>query len=153
MSEIWIREARPSDAPVLWELIRGLARYEKAEEKVFNTVDNLLQDGFGPNPVFRAWLAGREQPMGFALVYPRYSTWKGRVLYLEDLFVLPEFRGLGLGKMLFEQVLAVAATENYRGLAFQVLDWNQPAIAFYERLGARFDPEWWNGFVDLPSGG
>ena len=148
MSTFSVRPAIPSDAGSLLELIRGLALYERAADQVVNTPEGLLRDGFGDHPVFFAWMAevsGR--PVGFALAYYRYSTWRGKVLYLEDLFVDPAHRGKGIGKALVAKLQEKVRAESLPGISFQVLDWNEPAIGFYRRLGAGFDASWWNGFI------
>jgi GNAT superfamily N-acetyltransferase len=153
MSTFFIRPALASDAGALLDLIRRLALYEQAADQVANTAEGLLRDGFGNEPAFFAWMAeAGGLPVGFALAYYRYSTWRGKVLYLEDLFVVPPYRGKGIGKALIDTVREKAKSENLPGVSFQVLDWNEPAIGFYQRLGAAFDPAWWNGFIETGMG-
>jgi GNAT superfamily N-acetyltransferase len=154
-----IRKAIASDVPAIHRLICALAEYERAPEAVINTPAQLLETGFGPQPWYEAWVAEVEtvaRPVGFALVYRAYSTWRGRVLYLEDLYIEPEYRRLGLGEALFNTALAYARELKVGRFAWQVLEWNTPAIKFYEKMGATLDPEWINGKLenlgDLPAG-
>lgn len=138
-----IRPATPSDVPLILELIHGLAKYEREPDAVKIGEAELLRDGFGPRPYFECLIAEEDGvPAGFALYFPIYSTWQGPSLYLEDLFVRPEFRGRGLGKALLQQVAAVAAKRGGVRLEWSVLDWNQPAIDFYQSLGAIFLDQW-----------
>lgn len=134
------------DVPALLGLIRELAIFEKAEGQVEVGVAELEKDGFGPQPLFGFFVAdtGREIA-GIALYYWKYSTWKGRCLFLEDLIVQEKFRGHGIGSKLFEQVIRMAREEGVRRLEWQVLDWNQPAITFYKKHSAVLDNEWING--------
>jgi GNAT superfamily N-acetyltransferase len=135
-----IRPATPTDLPALLSLIRELATYEKKRHKAVVTEDDLLRDGFGPQPKFRALIADWEgQPAGYASFFYFYSTFQGRpALFLEDLFVLDQFRGKGIGKGLLAAVARLAVDEDCFGLRWEVLDWNRPAIEFYEKLGATF---------------
>jgi GNAT superfamily N-acetyltransferase len=139
-----IRKAEPQDVQVILKLIRGLAEYEHASQAAQATEGDLLRDGFGPDPKFHCVLAEWEDmPVGFALYFYNYSTWKGRPgIYLEDLFVWPEFRGKGIGKALLLHVEKVAVAENCGRYEWQVLDWNTPSIEFYEGLGAKRMTEW-----------
>jgi GNAT superfamily N-acetyltransferase len=132
------------------ELIRELADYERAPEEVTVTVEHFTDSGFGPHPVWWAFVAtvdGRVE--GFALYYIRYSTWKGQRLYLEDFVVTQEMRGKGLGKLLFERVLEEMKEKKFKGMVWQVLDWNEPAINFYQKYQARFDAGWINCSVEV----
>jgi GNAT superfamily N-acetyltransferase len=117
---------------------------------VVATEEGLLRDGFGPNPYYFCLIAEHDgQPAGFALFFYNYSTWMGRPgIYLEDLFVLPEFRGLGIGKALLRRVAAVAMEKGCERLQWEVLDWNTPAIDFYSAMGAEFLDEWRNVRLD-----
>jgi GNAT superfamily N-acetyltransferase len=135
-----IRPATRDDIPLLLSLIRKLAAYEKKTHKAIVTEDDLLRDGFGPQHKFRALIADWQgEPAGYALFFYFYSTFRGRpALFLEDLFVLDKFRGKRIGKALLSEVAKLAITENCFGLRWEVLDWNRPAIEFYERLGADF---------------
>ncbi len=139
-----IRSAQPSDVPLILALIRELAAYEREPDAVVATGADLLRDGFGPRPYFECLIAEEDgQPAGFALYFFNYSTWRGRPgIHLEDLFVRPEFRGRGIGKALLARVAAVTIERQFGRLQWEVLDWNQPAIDFYHRLGAKFLSEW-----------
>jgi GNAT superfamily N-acetyltransferase len=146
---IAIRRATKEDCPRLLELIRELADYERAPEEVTVTTEHFTDSGFGPHPVWWAFVAtvdGRVE--GFALYYIRYSTWKGQRLYLEDFVVTQEMRGKGLGKLLFERVLEEMKEKKFKGMVWQVLDWNEPAINFYQKYQARFDAGWINCSVE-----
>jgi GNAT superfamily N-acetyltransferase len=141
-----IRKATPADVPVILNFIRALAIYEREPDAVSATEAGLLRDGFGPNPFYFCLIAEHDgAPAGFALYFFNYSTWMGRPgLYLEDLFVHPEFRGLGIGKALLKKVAAIAVENNCPRLQWEVLDWNTPAIEFYRAMGAEFLDEWRN---------
>lgn len=144
--EVIIRKGEAADVPRILELIRELAAYERAADQVEVSEEELLQDGFGAQPVYGLFVAemnGRIE--GIALYYIKYSTWKGKCVFLEDLVVTEKLRGRGIGKLLFDQVVEVAGRMHARRLEWQVLDWNEPAIRFYEKLGAHLDPEWLNG--------
>lgn len=153
-SPIIIRNAKPEDAPSVFLLIQELAEYERAPEQVINTPDQMLRDGFPETSWFGCLVAESDgKIVGMALWYLRYSTWKGVCMYLEDLYVQPEFRQQGTGKALFLRLKQLAEQKQCRRLVWQVLDWNEPAIRFYEKLGSQFDTGWWNGFIDLPAHG
>lgn len=141
-----IRPAQPSDAALIVDLIQQLARYEKEPAAAVVTDEDILRDGFGANPYFQVLIAEwQQQPAGFAFYFFNYSTWLGRPgLYLEDLFVIPEFRGKGIGKALLVELARIAVRLNCGRMQWQVLDWNQPAIDFYESLGAKHLTEWYN---------
>jgi GNAT superfamily N-acetyltransferase len=127
------------------ELVQELAEYEKAPEEVTVSLTHFQESGFGPNPVWWAFVAevdGRVQ--GFALYYIRYSTWKGQRMYLEDILVTEQMRGKQLGKLLFDRLLIEAKEKNLNGMVWQVLEWNEPAINFYKKYQASFDAEWVN---------
>ena len=143
--ELTIRFAVQEDCERLLELIHELALYEKAPQEVTVKLEEFVEAGFGNNPVWKAFVAEREgQILGFALYYVRYSTWKGCRLYLEDFIVTEEFRGKGLGKILFEKVIEEAKNGNYSGMVWQVLDWNEPAINFYHKYKAQLESGWIN---------
>ena len=140
-----IRTATPADIPLILDLIRALATYEKAPDAVDATPADLLRDGFGEHPRFECLIAetAAGEAAGFALYFYNYSTWRGRAgIHLEDLFVLPQFRGSGIGKALLARVAARAAEQGCVRLQWDVLDWNQTAIDFYQGLGAQFLDEW-----------
>ncbi len=139
-----IRPAAPVDATLIRDFIRALALYERDPDAAVVTEADLLRDGFGPVPKFWCVIAEwNGAPAGFAFWFYNYSTWQGRPgLYLEDLFVHPEFRGKGIGKALLLYLAQRAVSENCGRFQWQVLDWNQPAIDFYESLGAKVMKEW-----------
>ena len=139
-----IRPAVPQDAELIVQFIRELAEYEREPQAAVATTSDILRDGFGPEPKFRTLMADWDtRPAGFALFFLNYSTWLGRPgLYLEDLFVRPEFRGNGIGKAMLRELARIAVKENCYGMKWQVLDWNTPAIDFYEALGAKLQKEW-----------
>ncbi len=141
-----IRTATEADVPQILTFIRALAAYEREPDAVTATEAGLLHDGFGPNPFYQCLMAEQDgRPAGFALFFFNYSTWKGCPgIYLEDIFVQPEFRGLGIGKALLQQVAAVAVQKGCPRLQWEVLDWNTPAIDFYRAMGAEFLDEWRN---------
>src|SRR6266542_2905777 len=140
MQMLRIRSTTREDVPVLLSLIRELAKYEKKPHKAVVTEDDLLRDGFSPQQKFRALIATWEdEPAGYASFFYFYSTFQGRpALFLEDLFVLDKFRAKGLGKALLAAVAKLAIDEGCFGMRWEVLDWNRPAIEFYEKLGATF---------------
>lgn len=124
-------------------MIRELAEFERELELVMITEADLLRDGFGANPKFRALIAEWDgQPGGYALFFGYYSTWAGQGLFLEDLFVREQFRGNGIGKALLASVAKIAKQEQCYGVHWEVLDWNEKAIEFYKSLGAKFLDQW-----------
>ncbi|MGB9485652.1 MAG: GNAT family N-acetyltransferase [Terriglobia bacterium] len=139
-----IRNASANDIPLILQFIRELAEYEKAPEQAVATPEDIRRDGFSTNPKFRVLIAEWEgEPAGFTLFFNHYSTWVGRpTLFLEDLFVQPRFRGKGIGKALLLRLAKVAVDEGCGRFEWQVLDWNTPAIEFYESLGAKVMKEW-----------
>ena len=145
-----IRRAEKKDCPRLLELVRELALYEKAPEQVTVTLDHFEESGFGPNPVWWAFVAEEDGIiLGFALYYIRYSTWKGQAMYLEDILVTEAARGKGIGKLLMEQLIVEAAERKLNRIIWQVLEWNEPAINFYKKYDAHFDPEWVNCSIEI----
>jgi ribosomal protein S18 acetylase RimI-like enzyme len=145
-----IRKATIEDVPAIMELVRELAVYEKAPEEVTNTEERMRKEGFGENPAFECILAEKDGTVvGMSLYYYRYSTWKGRRLYLEDLIVTEKARGTGLGKILLDRTIEIAKEEGCSGMMWQVLDWNTPAIEFYKKYNARLDGEWINCHLDF----
>lgn len=141
-----IRPATAADVPQILAFIHALAVYEREPDAVRATEADLLRDGFGPNPFYFCLIAEHEGlPAGFALYFFSYSTWHGKPgIYLEDLFVLPEFRGHGIGKALLRRVAAIALEKGCSRINWEVLDWNTPAIDFYRSLGAEFLDTWRN---------
>lgn len=140
-----IRIGEKNDLPRVLELIKELATYEKAPHEVINTVALMEQDGFGSNPIYGLFVAENENGIvGISLYYWRYSTWKGKRLYLEDIIVTEKERGSGIGKLLFDRTMQKALEENCSGMMWQVLEWNEPAIHFYKKYGAKLDNEWTN---------
>jgi len=139
-----IRKAEAKDVPVMLQFIRELAEYEREPRAVTATEADLLRDGFGPSPRYFCLLAEWSgAPAGFAFWFRTYSTWLGRHgIYLEDLFVRPAHRGKGIGKALLVELARIGVAEKIGRMNWQVLDWNTPAIEFYERLGARRLSEW-----------
>lgn len=146
MNALKIRKAQKSDCAVMLQLIQELAVFENAKDEAQLRVENLEEDGFGKQPIFDAFVAEiGEEVIGMALFYEKYSTWKGRSLYLEDLIVSESQRGKGIGKALFEAVIKEAKQRKSGRMEWQVLDWNQKAIDFYKSYGASIDSEWLNG--------
>lgn len=145
-----LRRGVEADLPQVLGLIRELAEYEKAPEAVTNTLEAMRRDGFGPQPIFGFFVLENEaaEIIGLALYYTAYSTWKGRMLYLEDLVVTEAARRGGLGRQLFDAVVAEARATGAVRMKWQVLDWNEPAIGFYKKLGATIENEWLNGNLD-----
>ena len=139
-----IRTAIPADVPQILAFIRALAEFEREPEAVEATEEGLLRDGFGSQPFYHCLIAEHDgRPAGFALYFFNYSTWVGRPgIYLEDLFVNPELRGLGIGKALLQRVAAIAGEKGCKRLQWAVLDWNAPAIDFYRSVGGEFLDEW-----------
>jgi GNAT superfamily N-acetyltransferase len=143
--DVNIRIARIEDCPRLLELVNELALYEKAPHEVDVSLSEFEDAGFGANPVWKAFVAEVDNAItGFALYYIRYSTWKGRRIYLEDLIVTESMRGKGIGKLLFESVVQETKDLNFSGMVWQVLDWNEPAINFYKKYEAGMEAGWLN---------
>jgi GNAT superfamily N-acetyltransferase len=148
--DILIRNAVPEDCSRILELIKELAIYEKAPEQVTVTEAHFMESGFSEKPVWWAFVAEVNQVvLGFALYYIRYSTWKGQRLYLEDILVTEAARGKGIGKLLMDRVVAEAKERKFSGIVWQVLQWNTPAIQFYKKYNAQFDPEWINCSLEI----
>jgi GNAT superfamily N-acetyltransferase len=127
------------------ELIQELATYEKAPDEVTVTLNHFEESGFGANPVWWAFVAEAQGiVIGMALYYVRYSTWKGQRMYLEDILVTEDMRGQKIGSLLFDALIKEAKEKGFNGMNWQVLDWNEPAINFYKKYNANFDPEWVN---------
>jgi GNAT superfamily N-acetyltransferase len=140
---IQIRPATKNDVPLLRTMIRELAEFERELDFCVIQEADLMRDGFGGNPKFRALIAERDQePAGYAIFFDCYSTWVGAELYLEDLFVRPQFRGQGIGMAMLAAVADIALLENRKAIRWEVLDWNERAIALYKSLGAEFRDHW-----------
>jgi GNAT superfamily N-acetyltransferase len=140
-----LRVAELKDCLRLMELVNELALFEKAPHEVTVTLQEFEDAGFGEKPVWKAFVAEDNGLIaGFALYYVRYSTWKGNRLYLEDLLVTESYRGKGLGKVLFERVIKEAHELGFSGMVWQVLDWNEPAIKFYNKYGSTIEAGWLN---------
>jgi len=139
-----LRPATRADVPLILQLVRELATYERAPDAVVATEADFLRDGFGHSPHFHVLLASwNREPAGFALYFYNWSTWLGRKgLYLEDLFVRPQLRGKGIGRSLLAELARIAVREGCGRFQWQVLDWNEPALGFYRSLGAQVVPEW-----------
>lgn len=153
---ITIRQAVKEDCPRLMELVHELAEFEKAPQEVTVDADHFVESGFGKSPVWWAFVAevpsvenGTNTIVAFALYYIRYSTWKGQRMYLEDIIVTREWRGRGIGKMLFDRLLEEAKAKKFTGMMWQVLDWNESAIQFYKKYNAQFDAGWINCNVNF----
>ncbi len=138
-----IQKATQKDMPFVLELIQELAAFEKEPEAVVVTVDDLIRDGFSENPLFHCYVAEKENTIiGMALFYYRYSTWKGKTIHLEDLIVRANQRGIGAGFALYQEIIKQGKKDNVRRIEWNVLNWNTPAIAFYEKSGAKVLSDW-----------
>jgi GNAT superfamily N-acetyltransferase len=145
MTQTTIRVGTKADLPRVLELIKELALYERAPHEVTNSVERMEKDGFGPNPIYGLFVAENAKGIiGISIYYWRYSTWKGKRLYLEDIIVTEKERGSGIGKLLFDRTMQHALDEQCTGMLWQVLDWNEPAINFYKKYNAKLDGEWIN---------
>lgn len=138
-----IRNATAEDMSRVLELIKELAAFENEPQEVEVTLNQLIKDGFGADPKFRCFVCEVNNSIqGMALVYPRYSTWKGTVLHLEDLIVNEAFRGKGIGTLLLNEVVSFGREQGVKRISWEVLDWNEPAITFYESKGAKVLRDW-----------
>ena len=139
-----IRFATQSDMPKVLELIKELAVFEKEPDAVIVTEKDLIEHGFGKNPLFTCFVAESEQEIvAIALIYFRFSTWKGKTVHLEDLIVKQELRGQGLGTLLLDEVIKYGYSQNVQRICWEVLDWNTSAINFYEKQGAKILKDWY----------
>lgn len=151
MNKQTIRQGTRADLPRTLQLIKELAEYEKAPHEVSNTLEKMEEDGFGKNPIFGFFVAENERGVvGISLYYYRYSTWKGKRLYLEDIIVTEKERGTGLGKLLFDRTMQKCLDDGCTGMMWQVLDWNEPAINFYKKYKAKLEYEWVNCQLESP---
>ena len=147
--DVEIRKGLKKDLPDILALIKELADYEKSLDKVDVTLDQLEQDGFNDNPNYYLLVAVyKDEIIGMSFYWIRYSTWKGKVLFLEDFVVKEAFRRKGVGAKLFEQTIKIAKDENMDGMFWQVLDWNMPAINFYKKYNATISSAWLNGRLE-----
>ena len=145
MKNVNIRTAIKTDAPFIYNMIKELAKYEKALDRVHLTLEQLTEDGFNESPLFQAVILElNNRSVGIALFYKRYSTWKGKSLYLEDLYITPEARGNKLGLMAMQYLANLCVTTNCERFEWQVLDWNEPSINFYKTLDTSLDEGWIN---------
>ncbi len=151
-----LRKATREDCPGMLQLIRELAEYEKAPNEVTVDPKHFEESGFGEKPVWWAFVVENVEAtdsssnplIAFALYYIRYSTWKGQTMYLEDIIVTESMRGKGIGKMLIDRLIQEAKEKGFKRITWQVLDWNEPAINFYKKFNAKFDPEWVNVTIE-----
>ncbi|WP_066832669.1 GNAT family N-acetyltransferase [Rufibacter ruber] len=143
---VTIRKGTQQDLAAVHALVVELAVYEKAPNEVTNTLEDMQRDGFGGQPIFEFYVAdaAEEGIVGIALYYTAYSTWKGKMLFLEDIVVTERVRRQGIGRLLFNAVVKAAQAGNYKRMKWQVLNWNEPAINFYRSIGANLDGEWIN---------
>ena len=140
-----IKTGKEEDLALLLEMVRELAEFEKAPGQVTNTEEAMKRDGFGPSKIFDFFMAYEgNTPIGMAITYFRYSTWKGRTLYLEDIYIREQFRSKGYGKKIFQALGQFALKSGCKRMSWQVLDWNAEAIKFYQNIGSNFDNEWVN---------
>jgi GNAT superfamily N-acetyltransferase len=138
-----IRNAKKEDMPQVLLLINELAVFEKEPEAVEITLKNLEEDGFGTQPAFHCFVAEVKSKIeGIALIYNRYSTWKGKIIHLEDLIVSQNMRGTGIGTALLDEVVKYGHKKGVKRINWEVIDWNEPAIAFYEKKGANVMRDW-----------
>jgi GNAT superfamily N-acetyltransferase len=150
MDKINIRRTTKEDIGLVRDLVMELAIFEKAPEEVTSSLADYISEGFSDNPLFTANLIYfNDELAGFSLWYYRFSTWKGRRFYLEDLYIKEAYRGKGLGRKLINEAIEEAKRMKCTGMMWQVLDWNQPAIDFYNTLGVKMDAGWLNVHLDL----
>ena len=141
-----IRKGIKSDLGEVLDLIKELAEYEDALEDVEINLKDLEKDGFGVQPLFQFIVAKKQHELvGLSFYFVRYSTWKGKFLYLEDLIIKEPYRGNGIGALLFEETIKICNSEKYQGMTWQVLDWNSPAINFYKKYNSEISSKWLNG--------
>lgn len=147
-----IRRAERKDCKQMMDLVKELAIFERAPKEVTVTLQHFEESGFGENPVWWAFVAIDEYTkriVALGLYYIRYSTWKGQRMYLEDLIVTESYRGRGIGKQLFEELIREAKEKKFSGMVWQALNWNKQALLFYEKYSAKFDNEWVNCSIEF----
>ena len=144
--EVLIRKGVKSDLPAVLDLIKELADFERALNEVTVSLEDLEHDGFGNHPYYWFIVAEKEgEIIGLSFYFIRYSTWKGRFLFLEDFVVKESFRNKGVGALLFEETIRIGKELDVKGMTWQVLDWNKNAIRFYEKYNSDISTEWYNG--------
>lgn len=144
--DVKIRKGVKSDLPAVLDLIKELADFERALNEVTVSLEDLEHDGFGNHPYYWFIVAEKEgEIIGLSFYFIRYSTWKGRFLFLEDFVVKESFRNKGIGALLFEETIRIAKELDVKGMTWQVLDWNKNAIRFYEKYNSDISAEWYNG--------
>ncbi|MDB2362026.1 GNAT family N-acetyltransferase [Flavobacteriales bacterium] len=144
--DVLIRKGVKSDLPAVLDLIKELADFERALNEVTVSLEDLEHDGFGNHPYYWFIVAEKEgEIIGLSFYFIRYSTWKGRFLFLEDFIVKESFRNKGVGALLFEETIRIAKELDVKGMTWQVLDWNKNAIRFYEKYNSNISTEWYNG--------
>ena len=147
---ITVRKGIKKDIPQVLNLVKELAEYENALERVSNTIERMENDGFGKKPIFDLFVSEEKNKInGIAITYYRYSTWNGKKLHIEDLVVSKTFRRKGIGTKLFDRVLLFAKENKCVGIVLQVLDWNTNGINFYKKYNMKFDEEWTNCYLDF----
>jgi len=150
MKGIEIRQGQKTDLPTVLELIKELADYEKALPQVSITLEDLEKDGFGRHPYYWFLVALKDAKIvGISFYFIRYSTWKGRFLFLEDFVIKQAYRRQGIGSLLFEETIKIAKKLKVNGMIWQVLNWNTDAIRFYKKYHAEISKEWYNGKLTL----
>ncbi len=146
--EIKIRKATTQDLPSVFEMVKALALYEKAPEEVKTTLQDYINDF--ETEIYDVLVADKDgEVIGIALYFLTFSTWKGRMMFLEDFVVKDEYRGIGIGKFLFDSLIEQAQALGCKLMKWQVLDWNEPAINFYNKYGATYEKEWWNCKINV----
>lgn len=145
IENIIIREGKTEDLPSVLNLVKELAQYEKAPDEVTVTLTEMEEEGFGVNPLYKFFVAElNKEIIGIALYYYKYSTWKGRCIFLEDIIVTEKWRGNAIGMKLFNEITKVAYNQKVKRIEWQVLNWNEPAINFYNKMPVLMDNEWIN---------
>lgn len=146
MSKFQLRNAQRSDFPAILDLVKQLALYEKEPESVTSSITDYYQ-AFDNNLIGAHVAISKDQIVGCTIFYETFSTWRGKMLYLEDFFVLSDFRRMGIGEQLFDAFIKEAKERDCKMVKWQVLDWNTPALDFYNKIGATIEKNWWNGKI------